>query len=111
MTAIVLTSDITGADIVTTYKTIVFFFGAVLAIWGFVKAIKEINKPLDDMKKTVETHTKQIKDIEEHLTKSDDGMAVVQKSLLQIMNHMIDGNHTEQLAKARDDMQNYLAEK
>ena len=108
---ILLATDITGADIVATYHTFVFIAGAVLAIWGFVKAIREINKPLADMKETVKNHTEQIKDIEEHLKKSDEGMAVVQKSLLQMMNHMIDGNHTEQLVKARDDMQNYLADK
>lgn len=110
MTAI-LTSEITGADIVTTYKTLVFIFGAFLAIWGFIKAVKEVNKPLADMKKTVSDHTTEIKDIKDHLEKSDEGMAIVQQSLLQIMNHMIDGNHTEQLVKARDEMQIYLTKK
>jgi len=108
---VLLTSDITGADIVTTYHTFVFIAGAVLAIWGFVKAIREINKPLADLKETVKTHTDQIKDIEEHLKKSDEGMAIVQLSLLQIMNHMIDGNHTDKLAEARDKMQAFLTKK
>jgi septation ring formation regulator EzrA len=108
---ILLTSDISGADIVTTYKTLVFVMGAVLAVWGFIKVLKEINKPLTDLRKTVEDHSEKISDIEKHLEKSDKGMGMVQKSLLQIMNHMIDGNHTDQLAKARDDMQNYLTEK
>ena len=108
---IILTSDISGTDIVTTYKTLVFFFGAILAVWGFIKAVKEIRQPTVDLKKTVDGHTAQIKDLEEHIKKSDEGMAVVQQSLLQIMNHMIDGNHTEQLVKARDDMQIYLTKK
>ena len=108
---ILLMSDITGADIVTTYKTLVFICGAFLALWGFFKALKEVTKPLDEMKKKVADHTEQIQEIEDHLKKSDEGMSVVQKSLLQIMNHMIDGNHTDQLVKARDDMQNYLADK
>ena len=64
-----------------------------------------------DLKKTVDGHTAQIKDLEEHIKKSDEGMAVVQQSLLQIMNHMIDGNHTDQLVKARDEMQIYLTKK
>ena len=108
---ILLTSDITGADIVATYHTFVFIAGAVLAVWGFVKAIREINKPLADMKETVKNHSTEIKEINEHLKKSDEGMAIVQQSLLQIMNHMIDGNHTEQLIKARDNMQTYLTKK
>lgn len=107
----VLTSDISGADLVTTYKTLVFIFGAFLALWGFIKAVKEVNKPLADMKKTVEDHTEDIKAINDHLKKSDEGMAIMQQSLLQIMNHMIDGNHTDQLAKARDQMQIYLTKK
>lgn len=105
---IILTSDITGADIVTTYKTFVFIAGVIILIWGFVKTIREIGKPLVDMKKTVADHTTQIKDIEEHLKKSDEGMAIVQLSLLQIMNHMLDGNHTDKLVEARDKMQAFL---
>lgn len=108
---IILSSDLTGVDIVTTYKTLVFISAAFLAIWGFIKAVKEVNKPLTDMKKTVSDHTSEIKEINEHLKKSDEGMAIVQQSLLQIMNHMIDGNHTEQLVKARDNLQIYLTKK
>ena len=105
---IILTSDLTGADIVTTYKTFVFISGVIILIWGFIKTVREISKPLVDMKKTVADHTTQIKDIEEHLKKSDEGMAIVQLSLLQIMNHMLDGNHTDKLVEARDKMQAFL---
>lgn len=108
---ILLTSEITGADIVATYRTFVFVAGVVLAIWGFIKVIREITKPLADMKKTVSDHSTEIKEINEHLKKSDEGMAIMQQSLLQIMNHMIDGDHQEQLAKARDEMQIYLTKK
>lgn len=108
---ILLTSEITGADIVSTYRTFVFVAGVVLAIWGFIKVIREINKPLADMKKTVSDHSTEIKEINEHLKKSDEGMAIMQQSLLQIMNHMIDGDHQEQLAKVRDEMQIYLTKK
>lgn len=108
---IMLTSDITGADIVTTYKTFVFIAGVIVLIWGLVKTVREINKPLTDLKRTVETHTSQIKDLEENDKKLDEGMAIMQQSLLQIMNHMIDGNHTDKLVKARDDMQIYLTKK
>lgn len=108
---ILLTSEISGADIVATYRTFVFVAGVVLAIWGFIKVIREITKPLADMKKTVSDHSTEIKEINEHLKKSDEGMAIMQQSLLQIMNHMIDGDHQEQLVKARDEMQIYLTKK
>lgn len=108
---ILLTSDISGADIVAAYRLFVFVAGAVLAIWGFVKAIREINKPLTDMRKTVADHSTQIKELEEHLKKSDEGMAIVQLSLLQIMNHLLDGNHTDKLVEARDKMQAFLTKK
>ena len=108
---ILLTTDISGMDIVTTYKTFVFISGVIILIWGFVKTVREIGKPLTDMKRTVENHTTQIKDIEEHNKKLDEGMAIMQQSLLQIMNHMIDGNHTDKLVKARDELQIYLTKK
>ena len=108
---ILLTTGISGADIVATYKTLVFVVGAIALIWGFVKTVREISKPLTDLKHTVETHTSQIKDLEEHTKKFDEGMAIMQQSLLQMMNHMIDGNHQDKLVKARDDMQIYLTKK
>ena len=46
---IILTSDITGVDIVTTYNTLVFVAGAIALIWGFVKTVREISKPLADL--------------------------------------------------------------
>lgn len=108
---IIMASNITGVDIATTYKTLVFLVGAVALMWGFVKTVREIGKPLKDLKRTVESHTTQIKDLEEHNKKFDEGMSIMQQSLLQIMNHMIDGNHTDKLVKARDDMQIYLTKK
>lgn len=108
---VLLEVDITGADLVTTYKTLVFICGAILALWGFAKAVKEIGKPLVDMKKTVNDHTSEIKEINDHIKKSDEGMRVVQQGLLQIMNHMIDGNHQDKLVEARDKMQDYLTKK
>lgn len=108
---IILTSDLTGVDFLTTWKTLIFIAGAIALMWGFVKTIREIIKPLADLKETVKSHTEQISELEEHNKKIDEGMAVMQLSLLQIMNHMIDGNHTDKLVEARDKMQIYLTKK
>ena len=108
---IILTSDLTGVDLLTTWKTLIFIAGAIALMWGFVKTVREIVKPLADLKETVKNHTEQIRELEEHNKKIDEGMAVMQQSLLQIMNHMIDGNHTDKLVEARDNMQIYLTKK
>ncbi len=108
---IILTSDLTGVDFLTTWKTLIFIAGAIALMWGFVKTVREISKPLTDLKETVKSHTEQIRELEEHNKKIDEGMAIMQQSLLQIMNHMIDGNHTDKLVEARDNMQIYLTKK
>ena len=108
---IILTSDLTGVDFLTTWKTLIFIAGAIALMWGFVKTIREIIKPLSDLKETVKNHTEQIRELEEHNKKIDEGMAVMQLSLLHIMSHMIDGNHTDKLVEARDKMQIYLTRK
>ena len=108
---IILTSDLTGVDLLTTWKTLIFIAGAIALMWGFAKTVREIVKPLADLKETVKNHTEQIRELEEHNKKIDEGMAVMQQSLLQIMNHMIDGNHTDKLVEARDNMQIYLTKK
>ena len=45
------------------------------------------------------------------LRELEEGNKIIMQSLLAIMSHELDGNHTEQLKKARDELQSYLITK
>ncbi len=50
----------------------------------------------------------QIKEHDTELAKSRQENEITLECILQMMNHMIDGNHTEQLISTRDKLQQYL---
>jgi uncharacterized protein YutE (UPF0331/DUF86 family) len=74
--------------------------------------------PAYKLKTTVEEHEKAIKSIKEHekkdletLQQLDANSRLQLKTMLDIVNHFIDGNHVEQMKKTRDEIQDMLADK
>ena len=59
----------------------------------------------DDM---LDNENKRIKELEEKQVDTEEALQILMKSMLALMSHSIDGNHTDELKKARDDMQEYL---
>lgn len=72
------------------------------------KAIKGMRKPDTERDKMLKRHDEKIKNCSERLDNVEGGMAVLMKSNLAIMNHLIDGNHTEDLKEATAELQGYL---
>ncbi len=56
----------------------------------------------------LDNDNKRIKELEREQREMKEAQQVLMKSMLALMSHAIDGNHTEDLRLARDDMQNYL---
>lgn len=54
---------------------------------------------------------KQIEEHDEELKQSRKENAITLECILQMMNHMIDGNHTDQLICTRDKLQQFLIER
>ena len=86
--------------------------GAGAIIVGLYKWAKKPDQNRDELLKghteKLERDYKSIKDLQKRQSETDEAMQVLMKSMLALMSHAIDGNHTEELKKARDDMQNYL---
>lgn len=97
-------------DLQTFYNVLLAICAGVIAIWGAVKVYKEVRKPSEDLKDEVHQHGEQLKQEDKRLRFLEESNRLQNKCLLQIMNHQLDGNHVQQLAEARDDMQNFLIE-
>jgi hypothetical protein len=51
---------------------------------------------------------KRLNELEKKQAETEEATQIMMKSMLALMTHAIDGNHVEELKKARDDMQEYL---
>lgn len=99
------------ADIQTTVVVLLGLVAAFVLIVNGLKAWKEVRKPSTDLKQLVEDHDEKLINDHERLNDLKKSNEFQAKLLLQIANHLIDGNHKEQMIHARDEMQAYLVEK
>ena len=92
---------------------------SILAVGGagamFVALYRWAKKPdinrdekLKGHDEMLDNDNKRIKELEEKQVDTEEALQILMKSMLALMSHSIDGNHTDELKKARDDMQEYL---
>lgn len=89
--------------------------GSIVTIGGagvvIYKLYKRAKQPDNERDKKMNEHEKKLENCTQRLDSVEGGMAVLMKSNLAIMNHLIDGNHLDDLKKATDDLQEYLINK
>lgn len=79
--------------------------GAVAIVYNLYKNIK---KPDTERDEALKKHSEQLDNDNKRLKELEDSNKIIMKSMLALMSHELDGNHTEELTKARDDLQEYL---
>lgn len=85
------------------------FTAACAKLYGWAR------KPTEDNSEHLEQHDEMLARDLRRLDRHDEMLEeqkrcnqLIMSGTLQIMNHMIDGNHTDQLIESRDNMQAYL---
>lgn len=56
----------------------------------------------------LDNDNRRLNELEKKQAETEEALQILMKSMLALMTHSIDGNHTEELEKARDDMHDYL---
>lgn len=56
----------------------------------------------------LDNDNRRLNELEKKAQETEEALQILMKSMLALMSHSIDGNHTDELKKARDDMQEYL---
>ena len=99
--------------VLSTACTIIITLGGAGAI--IVAVYRWMHKPTDSRDETIKRHTdlldkdnKRLHALEDWKTEQDASEKILMKSLLALMSHALDGNHTNELKKARDDLQEYI---
>lgn len=109
-------------DIQTTVNVLLAFAAAVGVVAGcvaaFVKLYGWATKPTrENTQHNAETDRRldegdeRMTAIEQQLASQIEVNKLQMRAMLQMMNHMIDGNHVEQLKSARDDIELFLINK
>jgi len=86
---------------------------AVISLVSLLTGIlKDYKKPTDDLEKRVsDLERKILENYDKRITDIERGNRVMQKGLLELLKHSIDGNNIEGLKKAEKDLSDYLIEK
>ena len=93
---------------------------AVITIVNTWKALREVKQasPTGKQAEMLKLHEERLDLIEERLNKGDsrfhaldDGNKVIQKALIALMGHAINGNDIDQLKSAKKELENYLVNK
>jgi hypothetical protein len=95
-------------EFMVSSEQILGFCVLITSVWAVFKIIREINKPNDDLKKTVEQHSVALDNDNKRLKQLDDDNRMILQSLLVIVNHSIDNNGIDKLKEARTELQEYL---
>jgi hypothetical protein len=91
-----------------TSEHILWFCAFVTAIFGLWKIVKEIRKPSDDLKASVEQHKRLLDADNKRMLKIEESNQLILRCLLDLVNHEITGNGIEKMKKTRDDLQEFL---
>ena len=87
---------------------ILAFCGLITALWGVWKIVKEIKKPNEDMKDTVDKHSQMLNNDNKRLKEVEGSNQMTLKCLSVIINHEITGNGIDKMKEVREELQNYL---
>lgn len=110
---------VTPADIISVFlgicAAIVSISAATTVIIKFIQHAKAPDKKqderLDALEKEVKHFVRMFDNDNTRLNELEEGNRVTQQALLALLSHSINGNDTDKLTKARDDLQTYLIEK
>ena len=67
--------------------------------------------PDKERDETLKKHSEALDRDNKRLRELEESNKIIMRSLLALMSHELDGNHTDALKEARDDLQKYLIQK
>ena len=82
--------------------------GAIITVGGAWTVIKKAREPETEKNDTLRKHGELLASDNRRLTELEDSTKIMMRSMLAIMSHELDGNHVEQLKKAKEDLEAYL---
>ena len=98
------------------WETTVVIAAGVLTIYNLIDKIvtasKKAKEPTEELEKRVaELERKVLENYDKRITDIEKGNKVTQKAILALLEHSIDGNNTDGLKRAKDELSQYLVDR
>ena len=98
------------------WETTVVIAAGVLTIYNLIDKIvtasKKAKEPTEELEKRVaDLERKIMENYDKRITDIEKGNKVTQKAILALLEHSIDGNNTDGLKKAKDELSQYLVDR
>ena len=97
-------------DFTISGEWIMGFCALITTLWAVWKIIKEIKKPNEDLKRTVEKHDALLNSDNTRLKEMEESNRMILRCLHVIINHNITGNGIEKMKSVRDELNDFLIE-
>ena len=101
--------------LVTTFQTLLAILGVFTCIAGGISAITKLLSPFKKIKETSNNHELRLAKIEEDEKELKDSIEMVAetdkilcKVLLEILDHVITGNHVDRLKSVREELEEFI---
>ncbi len=110
---------LTPAQIVTGFLAVCAGISAIGAAIGWIiKAVNHIKKPNREQNERLDALEKKVAEFEgffkadkERLESLSESNRMTQRALLALLSHGIDGNNTDEMIRAKDELTSWLIEK
>lgn len=83
----------------------------IMLVWNLIDKIRAARKPHDDMKDWRRDTDEKLRSDKEHLDALEDGQRVFLRAMNALISHEINGNSTDKLKEAQQEILNYLIDK
>ncbi len=98
------------------WETVIAVAGGIVLLGNVVAALQRILSPGFKLKSTVEKNCEKISRLQKHEQNDFEALEEIRSMsraqcniMMLILNHMIDGNHVEEMKKTRERLQELLA--
>ncbi|MDY5372037.1 MAG: hypothetical protein SPG36_06215 [Eggerthellaceae bacterium] len=92
-------------------KALMAIAAAIVTLGGAQAVIERWRKPGRDAAEKLAEHERRLDEADECMRELMEGQRMSNRGMLQLLNHLIDGNHVDKLKEERDAMERYLVEK
>lgn len=84
---------------------------AIVLISSAIKAVREMTKPQEELKKEVKRHAEYLDRDNKRIAEQEEMTRLTLRGVNALLNHEITGNGIENLKKVRDDITEHLIDK
>lgn len=98
-------------EIQTTIVVILAFAAVIITIDKVVEIMNKLQDPQKNILARLDDHDRMLDNDHMQIQKQDEAIKLLLRGVSQLITHELDGNHTDQLANTRDDMNEFLINK